>query len=77
MTNTIHVDTFNNLAELFSDKLDARINRFRSPYLYRGLSNESFHLVPSLQRCCKSESNKLEPHTLNNFLNMQKWNIRR
>ena len=43
------------------------LKRYRSKYLYRGLSNSNYKLVTSLSRICKSEQGKIENALLNNF----------
>ncbi|CAN5630433.1 FRG domain-containing protein [soil metagenome] len=51
---------------LFHDSFDDRLNRYRSPYLYRGLWNKTFDLKTSLIRL-GGDFNSLEPHLLRNF----------
>ena len=67
MVNIIVIDSIDKLVELFKQDRNTKINRLRSPYLFRGLSDEKYHLVPSLFRNCKSESHKLELQLLNSF----------
>lgn len=43
------------------------LDRFRSPYIYRGMPNTDFKMVTSLKRNCKSFEKVLEPSILNNF----------
>ncbi|MCT4623243.1 MAG: FRG domain-containing protein [Schleiferiaceae bacterium] len=52
--------------KLFYDTHDDRIDRFRSPYIYRGLNNAQDSLTTSLHRL-GGESSKLERHLLRNF----------
>ncbi|MBU2514227.1 FRG domain-containing protein [bacterium] len=52
--------------ELFRDSWNNDIQRFRSPFVYRGLSNKSYRLVTSLIRLDGAFS-KLEKHLLRSF----------
>ena len=51
---------------LFQDTWDARIGRFRSPFVYRGARSRHFQLETSLQRL-GGEYHSLEHHLLRNF----------
>jgi hypothetical protein len=51
---------------LFTDAYNQDINRIRSPYIYRGLSNFNYQLKTSLIRL-KGPYEKLEFHLLRNF----------
>jgi hypothetical protein len=51
---------------LFQDTWDARIGRFRSPFVYRGGRSRHFQLDTSLQRL-GGEYQELEHHLLRNF----------
>lgn len=51
---------------LFHDSFNDRLNRYRSPYLYRGLWNKTFDLKTSLIRL-GGDFKSLEPHLLRNF----------
>src|SRR5688572_3152185 len=67
MDNDIIVNTWEELQhELFRNTWDNKINRFRSPYIYRGLSNKAYDLKTSLIRLGGNFSD-LEPHLLRNF----------
>jgi hypothetical protein len=58
---------WNELQEmLFHDAFNQRINRIRSPYIYRGLSNFDYRLETSLMRL-GPEYQRLEFHILRNF----------
>lgn len=46
---------------------DPAINRYRSSFLYRGLPDESFHLLTTLQRNCKDKQFQVESSILRNF----------
>ncbi len=43
------------------------LDRYRSPYAYRGISNVSYKLQTSLERNCKEKKQFLEPAILNSF----------
>jgi hypothetical protein len=67
MTNDLHVDSWKDLQEtLFSDTWDPRISRFRSSYVYRGLSDQSYPLATSLMRM-RGDYQRHERHLLRNF----------
>ncbi|WP_321281465.1 FRG domain-containing protein [Marinifilum fragile] len=51
---------------LFTDSYNHKINRIRSPYIYRGLSNFDYQLKTSLIRL-KGPVKELEFHLLRNF----------
>jgi len=51
---------------LFHDSWDQKIDRFRSGYVYRGLSDARYELKTSLMRL-GGEYNLLERHLLRNF----------
>lgn len=51
---------------IFTDTWDENINRFRSPYVYRGLDDKDFGLKTSLMRL-GGEYIALEKHLLRNF----------
>lgn len=67
MENDIWVETWEELQrELFRNSWDNKINRFRSPFIYRGLSNKEYDLKTSLIRLGGNYA-ELEPHLLRNF----------
>lgn len=67
MYNTVIIDTLAKAMDLIMDNTyDNSINRFRSPYVYRGLSNSNHNLATSLQRNCKDKL-ELEKSILRNF----------
>src|SRR6478752_429982 len=67
MDNDILVNSWEELqAELFRNTWDNKIHRFRSPYVYRGLSSSSYDLKTSLIRL-GGNFTELEPHLLRNF----------
>ncbi len=51
---------------LFHNTWDERINRYRSPYAYRGMANKDHQLMTSLMRM-GGDYVKLEKHLLRNF----------
>ena len=67
MNNDILVHSWEEVqAELFRNTWDDKINRFRSPYVYRGLSSDQYDLTTSLVRL-GGRFAELEPHLLRNF----------
>ncbi|MFB9864198.1 FRG domain-containing protein [Rufibacter immobilis] len=67
MPNDIHIATWEELQrELFRDSWDDKLNRYRSPYVFRGLWNKGYNLKTSLMRI-GGDFPKLEPHLLRNF----------
>ena len=68
MINIVKIDSLEDLYTLFIDQeYDAEIERYRSKYLYRGLSNEEYLLVTSLKRNCKEKQGELEKSIVRNF----------
>lgn len=67
----VKVETITNIEkilDLLSDQnFDDSIQRYRSPYLYRGLPNSNYCLMTSLQRNCKSKQEDIEGAILRNF----------
>ena len=51
---------------LFKDSLDPSINRHRSKYAFRGLSNSEYELVTSLFRL-QNNADEMEKHLVRNF----------
>jgi len=69
MIRYITLDSFEKLTPFISDqRFDPAINRNRSFYLYRGLSNAAFHLETSLSRNCRNKQRDLESSILRNFI---------
>jgi hypothetical protein len=67
LENDIVVQTWEELQKaLFHNSWDERINRFRSPYIYRGLGSKKYDLKTSLIRL-GGDYEKLEHHLLRNF----------
>ena len=52
--------------QLFADSWDARIGRFRSPFVFRGLDDADYALTTTLARL-GPEARNLEPHLNRNF----------
>lgn len=67
MLKTTTVSSFNEAMEiLFSESRDAELNRIRSRYVFRGVSNANYKLQPSFNRNCK-DLYHLEECILRNF----------
>ena len=67
LENDIVVQSWEELQKaLFHNSWDERINRFRSPYIYRGLGSKKYDLKTSLIRL-GGDYGKLEHHLLRNF----------
>lgn len=68
MINRIHIESMDQLTPIMVDQ-DFRpdLQRFRSNYVYRGMSDASFKMETSLHRCCGPLQKELEPHILRNF----------
>ena len=67
---TIRVSSWTQLIEeLYRDSWDETIGRFRSPFVYRGVSDACANLVSSLMRLGEAHENlaRLEGHLLRNF----------
>jgi hypothetical protein len=66
--NTVVVENWNQLIdELFSESWKSGIERYRSDYAFRGLSNRDYALRTSLARL-GGEYHRLERHLLRNFM---------
>lgn len=67
----IEIKTLTNMTEILSllsnQEYDVNIQRYRSSYLYRGLSNSSYSLMTSLQRNCKDKQGLIESAIIRNF----------
>lgn len=64
----IVLNSISDVMELISDqKYNDKIQRLRSPYLYRGAPDASYKLTTSLRRTCKHLYRELEPSVLRNF----------
>lgn len=67
----VKVETINSIDKILElmteQKFDDGIQRYRSPYLYRGLPNQKYCLMTSLQRNCKNKQGNIEGSILRNF----------
>src|SRR5512133_295994 len=63
----IEIRSWNDLMErLYDDSWRPEINRFRSPYVFRGLDDVSYSMQTTLMRLGGNYT-KMEPHLLRNF----------
>ena len=68
MIKEIYINTFDELMQLFNEQqYIEKLGRYRSSYLYRGMSRTSYKMVTSLKRNCKDKQRLLEPAILKNF----------
>ena len=68
MIKVVEVSTLDGLLPLMTEQeYRPDLGRFRSWYIYRGLSDVSFRLFTSLERNCKEKMSFLEPAILKNF----------
>jgi len=68
MIKVVEVSTLDGLLPLMTEQeYRPDLSRFRSWYIYRGLSDVSFRLFTSLERNCKEKMSFLEPAILKNF----------
>ena len=68
MIREVRVKTLEELMPLLSEQeYRPDLERNRSPYVYRGMTNASFRMVTSLRRNCKDLQRTLEPAILKNF----------
>ena len=69
MIKVVKINHLSELLDLLADQdLDENIGRYRSSYIYRGLSNVDYNLKTSLQRNCKSKQKELEKCIIRNFV---------
>lgn len=69
MINEVRIKTIDGVKDLlFEQQRNEPTGRYRSTYVYRGVSNSEFGLSTSLARNCKGLSKQLEPHLLDNFI---------
>lgn len=72
---TVTVRSWSELMDrLYDESWRPEINRFRSPFVYRGLSDASYPLVTSLIRL-HGNYQQMEPHLLRNFRKYAHRNI--
>lgn len=68
MITTVKIETLEDVSKLiFEQFYDDEQERYRSPFLYRGMPNAKFALMTSLQRNCKEKKNEIESSILRNF----------
>lgn len=68
MVKEVVCETIGDVMNLLSEQdYNAGVDRFRSPYLYRGMCNASFKMVTSLSRNCKDKQRFLEKVLLSSF----------
>ena len=68
MIKEIRIDSVEELVPLLSDQeYRPDLDRHRSLYVYRGMTNVAFPMVTSLRRNCKQLQRTLEPAILKNF----------
>ena len=68
MIETVQIDTLEGLVPLLSEQnYNPMIDRNRSSYLYRGMPDASFELIPSLRLNCRQQARNIEPSILRNF----------
>lgn len=68
MINTVPINDMDQIFNLLKDyNYIPSLDRYRSPYLYRGLSNDGYHLETSLQRNSKNKQSFIEKNILRNF----------
>jgi len=68
MITTKYINTIEDLTTLmFEQERNKENGRYRSSYLYRGMPNESFKIITSLNRVCKDKAQTLEQSILDNF----------
>ena len=68
MYKTIIIDDISGISDLISEQCyRADLDRYRSPNIYRGMSNADYKMMTSLQRVCKDKSRTLETVVLSNF----------
>lgn len=68
MYKTIKLTTIDEVLALIKEqKFEEKTNRYRSPYLYRGLIKADYALATSLYRNCKEKQAELEGCILRNY----------
>ena len=68
MIREVRIQSVSDLMPLISEQEYRRdLDRYRSPYLYRGMPNVDFKMTTSLRRNCKGLQKNLELAILNNF----------
>lgn len=68
MLQTVIIDNILGISQLLTEQVyRPDLKRYRSLYIYRGMSNVDFEIVTSLRRFCKHKERRLEPVILSNF----------
>ncbi len=68
MYKIIELDTLDGVMEIVTEqRYNEQKQRYRSPYIYRGLAKSTYQLSTSLSRNCKSLHAELESSILRNF----------
>lgn len=68
MLHTVVIDDIFGVHQLLMEQVfRPDLNRYRSQYVYRGMSNADYDIVTSLKRVCKHKATYLEPIILSNF----------
>lgn len=68
MLHTVIIDDIFGISQLLMEQVyRPDLKRYRSLYIYRGMSNADYDIITSLQRICKHKSATLEPAILSNF----------
>ena len=68
MLQTVVIDNIFGVSHLLMEQIyRPDLKRYRSLFVYRGMSNADFQIVSSLRRICKRKAPALEPVILSNF----------
>lgn len=68
MVRTVVIDDIFGISQLLMEqRYRPDLDRYRSLYVYRGMPNADYEVVPSLRRFCKQKWRRLEPVILANF----------
>ena len=68
MLHTVVIDNIFGISQLLMEQVyRPDLKRYRSLYIYRGMSNANFQIISSLRRICKYKAPTLEPVILSNF----------
>ena len=68
MIKTVEISSVSELMEIIGQQgFREDLGRYRDQYIYRGMSDSSFHLETSLYRNCRDLKQMLEPLILKNF----------
>lgn len=68
MYKTVYIDDMFGISVLMTEqRYKEKVGRFRNHYIYRGMRNAAFHIIPSLHRVCKDKRFQLEPAILSSF----------